>query len=561
MASFFALGALIVGSLNYQFGDVQADLAKANKQFIELSKDREALAQLIFLGEPIPGYVIDSIAEKSLPYDCCEAEQSMYVSSIRNLALGSGAAVDQYRVSESWEQLVRAVHWVLAEAEADAESSQALRNTVIPLLSVLLFIVSVLLSLVFVNKRLLRPLEKLTAFVLHLMRGGEPTLPQLDSSVSELTVLRDSFDIIAKDYRKQLRRSGQRTSEVAQTSDASDIQIQTLIEMADRPALILDATGAVRSWNRKMVETTGIGKSSAGRVIFSAEYLEGTSREIFEDAFQTARSGRIPNEFRCVLRLRGGRTIRLQVQLSPQVESGLGVNRVLGVLSRENDDLVAVDSLLGGERLASPVPALERSLTTQWLHDTNTPLSEEETRRQHKALKTAIDWVGQRSYLCATTDLNLTELLQYFGSTIEPRLLDLDLSLEMGVGVSPVMVVADPGRLIDVLTSLTDNAIEATIDCPANGRVISLEQGDEELNLAVIKVRDSGTGVSRELRERIFEPFFTSKSGGGHIGLGLTHARDLVHSMSGTLEVSADSADLGCVLVLRLPLAHVSEHQ
>jgi signal transduction histidine kinase len=561
MATLFAVGGVIIASISYEFRDVQTDFANANKQFIELSKDREALAQLILLGEPLPAYLIDSFAQRPLPYGCCRSEQSMYVSAVSDLSLGDRAAVDQYRISESWEQLVRAMQQALASASADMERSQALSNIVVPLLAILLFIVSVLFSFLFVNKRLLRPLEKLTAFVLHLMRGGEPALSGLDGAVSEVKFLRDSFGTMVTDYRSHLKSSGQRTLAVTQTSDASDIQIQTLIEMADRPALILDATGAVRYWNRQMVAITGIGKSSAGRLIFSTEFLAGASREIFEDAFQTARSGRIPNEFRCLLSLRGGRTIKLQVQLSPQVESGLGVNRVLAVLLVEKEDLPTETILQVDKPLASSVFNVELSLSTRWLQYPDTRVTEKEIRRQHKALKTAIDWVGRESYLCDTTDLNLTELLEYFGGTLEPRLLDLDLLLEVNLSASPVMVSADAGRLIEVLTSLTDNAIEATIDHPVNDRVISLAQGDDESGFAVLKVRDSGVGVPLELKKQIFEPFYTSKSGSGHIGLGLTHARDVIRSMSGQLEVSPDSHDLGRVLVLRLPLAHGPEHK
>ena len=67
MSLFFALGGVLIASITYEFHDVQTDFANANKQFIELSKDREALAQLILLGEPLPAYLIDSFAQRPLP--------------------------------------------------------------------------------------------------------------------------------------------------------------------------------------------------------------------------------------------------------------------------------------------------------------------------------------------------------------------------------------------------------------------------------------------------------------------------------------------------------------
>ena len=124
MTFFFALGGLIIGSINYEFREVGTDFANANKQFIELSKDREALAQLILLGDPLPVYLIDSFAEKPLPYGCCRPEQSMYISAVRDFSLGDRASVDQYRISESWELLVRAIQQALASESADMENSQ-----------------------------------------------------------------------------------------------------------------------------------------------------------------------------------------------------------------------------------------------------------------------------------------------------------------------------------------------------------------------------------------------------------------------------------------------------
>ena len=55
-----------------------------------------------------------------------------------------------------------------------------------------------------------------------------------------------------------------------------------------------------------------------------------------------------------------------------------------------------------------------------------------------------------------------------------------------------------------------------------------------------VRMQNSGSGIPEELRERIFEPFFSSKREG--TGLGLTIARRLIESHGGRLSVASDGS-------------------
>jgi signal transduction histidine kinase len=57
-----------------------------------------------------------------------------------------------------------------------------------------------------------------------------------------------------------------------------------------------------------------------------------------------------------------------------------------------------------------------------------------------------------------------------------------------------------------------------------------------------IRVSDTGTGISRENMEKLFEPLFTTKASG--IGLGLAVSKSLVQANSGSIEVESPSAPL-----------------
>jgi signal transduction histidine kinase len=95
-------------------------------------------------------------------------------------------------------------------------------------------------------------------------------------------------------------------------------------------------------------------------------------------------------------------------------------------------------------------------------------------------------------------------------------------------------VWGDAFRLSEVFTNLIQNALEAT---PSEGLVeVRIELASEEQ--LRVSVRNTGTGIAAELRDRIFQPFFTTKSRG--TGLGLAIARQIVDAHHGSLDVVSD---------------------
>jgi signal transduction histidine kinase len=102
-------------------------------------------------------------------------------------------------------------------------------------------------------------------------------------------------------------------------------------------------------------------------------------------------------------------------------------------------------------------------------------------------------------------------------------------------GASPP-VWGDPFRLGGVFTNLIQNALEAA---PASGTVeVRAEWADQDQDRVRVSVRNTGSGIPAELRERIFQPFFTTRARG--TGLGLTIAREIVDAHRGSLQVVSD---------------------
>src|SRR5690606_8516884 len=72
-----------------------------------------------------------------------------------------------------------------------------------------------------------------------------------------------------------------------------------------------------------------------------------------------------------------------------------------------------------------------------------------------------------------------------------------------------------------------------------------------------ISVEDQGIGVPEELRERVFEPFFTawsSDSGRGGTGLGLAVVKSIVKDHGGTVSLSPGSGGAGSCFVVHFPV-------
>ena len=120
------------------------------------------------------------------------------------------------------------------------------------------------------------------------------------------------------------------------------------------------------------------------------------------------------------------------------------------------------------------------------------------------------------------------------------------------VETEPVWVNADETRMVQVIDNLLSNAVKYT---PAGGSVLMTVRraGDD----AVIRVADSGIGMSAALLPRIFEPFVQGEStrdrAKGGLGIGLTLVKRLVEMHGGAVSACSDGPGRGSALTVRLP--------
>jgi len=118
---------------------------------------------------------------------------------------------------------------------------------------------------------------------------------------------------------------------------------------------------------------------------------------------------------------------------------------------------------------------------------------------------------------------------------------------------SDLRVALSPQRLTQVLLNLLLNAAAALVDKPAGEprsvRVHARADGDARVRL---EVEDDGPGVPADMRERIFDPFVTTKDVGAGTGLGLAVCRGIVDAAAGRIYVDA-AVTRGARFVVELP--------
>ena len=109
-------------------------------------------------------------------------------------------------------------------------------------------------------------------------------------------------------------------------------------------------------------------------------------------------------------------------------------------------------------------------------------------------------------------------------------------------------VWASRNALLKILTNLVENARQAMSE---TGRVVL--KGSVEDSRVIVEVHDEGPGIADEVEDRLFEPYFSTKSTG--TGLGLVICRNLMEKMGGSIALTNRPDGRGAVAKLSLPLA------
>jgi len=271
--------------------------------------------------------------------------------------------------------------------------------------------------------------------------------------------------------------------------DVRASQSEVAVTTAEGRALSLEVTVQRRDW----------GRDTAGLVVLfrdasQKQRIREEIRRADQLAFLGGMAARVAHEIRTPLSTIRGLMELLQVDLPPAQAEGEYMTRILQAVDRQ-------------DRLVESLLTLSNREPERW---------------QPVSVPSVID-----------------DVLRMLPP--DPRLHRMDESRE---AVPPIS--GDAFRLSEVFANLIQNALQAT---PPDGRV-EVKVGTGAEGQARVSVRNTGSGIPADLRERIFQPFFTTKAKG--TGLGLAIARQIVEAHRGRIEVMSDGVS-ETAFVVELP--------
>jgi len=445
-------------------------------------------------------------------------------------------------------------------------SRRRIRNTfflILLLITVFVFFSSVWLAL-FLSKQITRPVEAL-ADAMDEIADGKYDHRVAVITTGEMGDLVRSFNHMAADLdasRSLAESSSAQLTAANQAIEERRRELETIVETIPSGVVTLDGSGAVLQSNRAFAALMGRREDLS----LAGESLESLlPAECWEDLAGVIRRGQRMGAASTEIELQArGRTIHLAVT-SARLELAHGQTGTVLVVEDMTELLRAQRQLAWKEVAQRVAHEIKNPLTPIALSAER--IGRHVERRQADSLhvirkcsevilgcvgtlRTLVDQFSALAQFPApqprACDLNrvVEEALAMFAGRLQGVTVERDLEPDLRT------VLADPEAIRRALANLIDNAAEAMQGSLL--RVLGLHSSlSEDGGSVEIAVSDTGHGLTDEIRERLFLPFYSTKSRG--TGLGLSIAAKIVQEHGGSLRAEANSPK-GARFLLRLPL-------
>ena len=431
------------------------------------------------------------------------------------------------------------------------------------LITVFIFFSSLWLAM-FLSKQITRPVEAL-GMAMDEIAAGKYDHRVAAIATGEMGDLVRAFNHMAADLeasRQLAESSSAQLTAANQAIEERRRELETIVETIPSGVVTLDGSGAVLQSNRAFAALMGLNEdvSLAGEKIdtlLPAEFAEDLAGLIRRGHRMGAASTEIEFHSR-------GRTIHLAIT-SARLELMRGQTGNVLVVEDTTELLRAQRQVAWKEvaqrvahEIKNPLTPIALSAERIGKHlDRGQPDSPNVIRKCSEViltcvgtLRTLIDQFSALAQFPApqprACDMNKVaeEALAMFAGRLEGITVQRDL--EPGLPT----VLADPEALRRALANLIDNAAEAMQGSLL--RVLAIHSALSEDGGAVeVIVSDTGHGLTDEIRERLFLPFYSTKHRG--TGLGLSIAAKIVQEHGGSIRAEANSPK-GARFLLRLPL-------
>ncbi len=202
-----------------------------------------------------------------------------------------------------------------------------------------------------------------------------------------------------------------------------------------------------------------------------------------------------------------------------------------GVAHEINNPLAVINEAAGFMNLVLQKPELAGMPRRQAFEKALAKI-EKSVKRARKITHQLLGSVRKSDPVLAEVDLKqlVDETIQLVGKEAKNK--DISISFNADTALNKIWI--DPEKIRQVLINLTTNAIQAT----DNQGQVSIHVKNITDGILLV-VSDTGQGIPRENREKIFEPFFSTKSPGQGTGLGLYVTKEIIEKMDGTIEIDS----------------------
>ncbi|HEX8811716.1 MAG TPA: ATP-binding protein [Terracidiphilus sp.] len=361
----------------------------------------------------------------------------------------------------------------------------------------------------------------------------------------------------------QIERIGQRMRDVEEVFSTLKVNLDQLLGNLQDGLLLFTAdnravlvSDAARRFLR--IEPDSILGLHASEIFDRTTVLGRALRDAFD-----SRTALIQEE---ILTETGGR-ILASVHFIHDDDAGAGIGALVTLR-----DLESVQAIESGIELSSRMSAIGR-LTSGVAHEVKNPINaivvhlellknklegtspqamrhldiiESEIHRLDRVVQTLVDF--SRPVELHLQESDLRQVVSQVAALASDELSTRGVMLVNHLPPKPVIVNSDPDLLKQALLNVILNGAQAM---PEGGTLDVILEHDRKT--ALVRIQDEGIGIPDDIREKIFDLYFTTKSGGSGIGLAMTYRILQLHH--GSVEVQSRE-DRGTEFCLNIPLAY-----
>ena len=146
-------------------------------------------------------------------------------------------------------------------------------------------------------------------------------------------------------------------------------------------------------------------------------------------------------------------------------------------------------------------------------------------------------------------DVNVNMLLEQTRSFLENEASYRKIAISTDFQPDLPRITSDTSQLQQVFLNILDNAIDA-VDKDGSIQIVTRHYPEQER--VVVTIKDSGPGIPKDVQERLFDPFFSTKKVGEGTGLGLTISYSIIKKLGGDIQIESTEGE-GASFNIMLP--------